>query len=318
MSQELLPNPSFSTQQPLLQTHLDSTSLNEFKICPRRYFYSIVMGYQPMEQSVHLTFGILLHQVVEHYWIARLKDECNHEEALRRVVKELMIATWDGERNRPWTPDNKVKNRFTLVRTAIWYLDKYQDDPIETLVLNDGRIGVELPFRLGTNYQTQTGEQFVLCGKIDRLGTLNNNKYVTDVKTTQRTINNWWYDRFSPDNQFSVYSIAAKIIFETEVLGILVDACQVVQTFSDFQRGIVQRTPEQLEQWMNDLGFFLAQLEWCARNNEWPLNDSACNLWGGCPFRKVCSSPTESIRQMNLSNEYRRRVWDPTFQNLDY
>lgn len=311
VSADLLPNPSFSKKQPLLQLYLDSTSLNEFKICPRRYYYSIVMGYQPAEQSVHLTFGILMHQAVEHYWLYRLNDKLEHQDALREVVREILLETWYN--GKPWQSEVKTKNRFTLVRTVIWYLDKYQNDPIQTVVLPGNKVAVELPFQLPVDVKTEQGEQFVLCGKLDRIGELNHNRYVTDVKTTQRPINNQWYSHFSPDNQFSIYSIAAKVIFETEVLGILVDGIQVVQTFSEFHRGIVERTPEQLSQWLHDLQFFLAQLEWCATNNEWPLNDSNCNLWGGCPFRGPCSAQTPSIREMTLKHEYRRRVWDASF-----
>lgn len=309
-----IPNPSFSTKNPMLQLYLDSTSLNEFKICPRRYFYSIVMGYQPAEQSVHLTFGILMHQAVEHYWLFRLKEHLDHLDALRNVVREVMKATWDYEKGRPWQSEVKTKNRFTLVRTIVWYLDKYQNDPIQTVVLPGEKVAVELPFQLPVeNWQTEQGEEFILCGKMDRLGELNKNRYVTDVKTTQRPINSAWYSKFSPDNQFSLYSIAAKVIFGTEVLGILVDGIQVVQTFSEFHRGIVERTPEQLERWLHDLRFFLAQLEWCATNNEWPLNDSNCNLWGGCPFRGPCAAQTKNIREMLLKNDYKRRVWDARF-----
>lgn len=314
---ERFPNDSFSKKEPLLQLFLDSTSLNEFKICPRRYYYSIVMGYQPAEQSVHLTFGILLHQAVEHYWLLRLNDGCVHAEALRRIVKEMMVATWDAERGRGWQTDHKAKNRFTLLRTVVWYLDKYQDDPVETLRVH-GRVAVELPFKISTNYESSRGEQFVLCGKIDRLGQLNGNKYITDIKSTSRPTNSLWYSRFSPDNQFSIYAIASRLIYQTEVLGVLVDGCQIVQSFSEFGRGIVQRTPEQLDAWLEDLGMFLTNLEWCAKNDNWPMNDSVCNLWGGCPFRQVCAAQTPSIRDMLLKNEYKRRVWDPTFQQLDY
>lgn len=315
---ELLPNNSFSRKNPLLQTDLDSTSLNEFKICPRRYFYSIICGYQPIEQSVHLTFGILMHQAVEHYWQARLEEDLDHQSALRRVLREVLTETWDRERQRPWQTDAKNKNRFTLVRTIVWYLDTYQDDPVETIRLKSGKAAVELPFGVNTKYYTSTGENFVLRGKMDRLGKLNDFLYVADVKTTQRPINQGWFSKFTPDNQFSIYSIAAHMVYGTDVAGILVDGCQIVQTFSDFHRGIVQRTPEQREAWMQELSYFLMELEYCAEAKAWPMNDSACNLWGGCPFRPVCSAQTESIKEMILEHEYRRRVWDPTFRPLDY
>ena len=313
-------NGAFSKANKLLQTHLDSTSLNEFKVCPRRYYYSIVYGFQPAMESAHLTFGIMLHRAVEMYWTHRLNSQMPHRDALFEVVKEIMTATWDKERNRPWESDIKAKNRYTLIRTIVWYLEKYQNDPIEVIrVGSSERLAVELPFRIGTGYKsTTTGEEFVLCGRLDRIGELNGQRLVTDIKSTQHTIGEYWFAKFTPDNQFTIYTLAARNAFGVETDGILVDACQVVQSFSTFARGIVQRTDQQLDAWHRDLSFFLEQLESCAYNDNWPMNDSACGMYGGCPYRQVCAAPSTNARDLLLKGEYKRRVWDPTFQPMDY
>src|SRR5215470_9778652 len=123
-------NTSFSQLLPTLQLYVDASSLTEFKTCPRKYYYSIVLGRQPTQESVHLTFGTLLHSAVELYHKTRFHKGSvkSHNETLREVVKWLMNATWDKEHNRPWTSNDKYKNRFTLVRTVVWYLDEHQED----------------------------------------------------------------------------------------------------------------------------------------------------------------------------------------------
>jgi hypothetical protein len=317
---ETFENGSFSKANKMLQTFLDSSSLNEFKVCPRRYYYSIVYGFQPAMESVHLTFGTMLHRAVELYWTLRLNNQLAHREAQLEVIKQIMIETWDKERNRPWDSDNKAKNRYTLIRTIVWYLDKYQDDPIQTVrVGNSDRLAVELPFRIGTGYKSATtGEEFILCGRLDRIGELNGARYVTDVKTTQHTIGEYWFAKFTPDNQFTIYTIAARNAFGVDTEGILVDACQVVQSFSVFARGIVQRTDSMLDEWHRNLGFWLEQLEDCAFHDNWPMNDSACGMYGGCPFRQVCAAPSTNAANLLLKTQYKRRVWDPTFERLDY
>jgi|SRR5215467_817268 len=320
---ELLPNGAFSKKNMLLQIHLDSSSLNDFKICPRRYYLSIVYGFQPAQESVHLTFGIALHRAVELYWTYRLDRQMPHRDAMVEVVRETLKATWDYNLNRPWQSDDKafkIKNRYTLVRTIVWYLDKYQNDPVQVVrVGNDDRLAVELPFRLGTGYKSATtGEEFVLCGRLDRIGELNGARYVTDVKSTGHTLSEYWFAKFTPDNQFTIYTIAARSVFGVDTTGILVDACQVVQSFSEFQRGVVSRSDEQLNRWHHDLAFFLEQLEKCAYDDDWPQNDSACGMYGGCPFRQVCSATSANSRELILRREYKRRVWDPTFERMDY
>lgn len=45
----------------------DSTSLGLLKECPRKYYYTIILGYKPKRESVHLKFGLLYHGALEAY-----------------------------------------------------------------------------------------------------------------------------------------------------------------------------------------------------------------------------------------------------------
>ena len=58
-------NSAFSKSLPGLQIAWDSTSLGTLKECPRKYQYSIMLGKQPREISVHLTFGLYYHAALE-------------------------------------------------------------------------------------------------------------------------------------------------------------------------------------------------------------------------------------------------------------
>lgn len=308
-------NTSFSQKLPTLQIYMDASSLSEFKTCPRKYYYSIVLGRQPTEESVHLTFGTLLHSAVELYHKTRYFKDSNrsHVEALRVVVRWLMTATWDKTYNRPWSSNDKYKNRFTLLRTVIWYLDEHQEDILVTALLKDGRPAVELPFEWPSGFTAFTGEEFVMCGKIDRIAIYkpDSNYYVTDIKTTKSTINEWYFKKFTPDNQVSNYSIAGYLTFGIPVSGLIIDACQVAIEFSRFERGLIDRSPAQLQEWQDDLGHWLMGVNQCAETGYWPMNDSACDKYGGCPFRPVCSQSNPTAAAKVLEGSYRERTWDP-------
>jgi hypothetical protein len=314
-------NTSFSEKLPTLQIYVDSSSLNEFKICARRYFYKMVLGRQPTQESIHLTFGSLLHLAVEHYHKLRFHRDggLGHVEALRAVVKALMVATWDKEHRRPWSSGDKYKNRFTLIRTVVWYLDQYQNDILTTAVLADGRPAVELAFTIPSGYTAFTGEDFILCGKLDRIAIFkpDGNHYVTDIKSTQSTIGDYYFRRYTPDNQMSMYSIAGAVAFGMPVVGVIIDGCQVAIEFSKFERGLVERTQAQLEEWQEDLGYWFMNLNHCAENNNWPRNDSACSLYGGCPFRPVCSQRNPQAAEQILLGSYAERIWDPHKNRLN-
>lgn len=302
-------NSSFSLQKPMLQIGWDSTSLGLLKECARKYFYSIVLGYGTRAESVHLTFGILYHGALERYDHAKAEG-CDHDEALRRAVKWTAIQTWNKDLSRPWISDDPNKNRLTLIRTIVWYCDQFRDDPAKTLILANGKPAVELSFRMATQVYAGTGEEYILCGHLDRVVEFNEQILIMDRKTTKNTINQDYFKKFSPDNQFSTYNFAGKVVYQLPLAGLIVDAAQIAVTFSRFQRGFVTRTDEQLQEWWRDTLFWIGQAERFAQQGYWPMNDKSCSNYGGCAFRDVCSK-SPSVRGKWMEATLVRKVWDP-------
>lgn len=306
-------NNAFSKSSPNLQIFFDSTSLGYLKTCPRLYQYSMTIaepgqGYQTKLENVHLIFGQLYHAALERYDHSRFAGR-SHDEAQLDAVRFVLIATWrDG---RPWNSDDKAKNRFTLLRTVVWYLEQFKEDSLRTLRLENGKPAVELSFRIQTEYHTSEGEQFVLCGHMDRLVEHAEDFYVSDRKTTKSTLDNRFFESFTPHNQFSGYTLAGKVVYKLPLKGLIVDAAQVAITFSRFERQIVSRHESQLEEWYKELGYWFGMAERYARENYWPMNDTACGNYGGCPFRPICNK-TPGNREMWLRSGYVPRVWDPT------
>jgi len=305
-------NSSFSRQQPGMQLAIDSTSLGLFKECPRKYYYSIIEGWAPRDTSPHLTFGILLHQARELY--ERLKaatPQASHDELLDGALDWGLKVTWEQDLGRPWISDHPLKNRKTFIQTLVWYLDsKAQDDPLETVLRSDGKPMVELSFRFDSGLRTRGGEALLLCGHLDRIAKLNSSVYVPDIKTASREPDAKWLAQFSPHNQFTLYSIAGDVAFGFDVEGIIVDGVQVGATFARFQRHLVPRDRAQKSEWLEGLDYYVQAMEKCATTGSWPMNESSCDKYGGCPFRKVCGRSPAS-RETVLKLEFTRRVWDP-------
>ena len=304
------PNSSFSTISPNLQLAWDSTSLGALKTCPRYYQYNLIEGWRPRVESVHLTFGAAYHAALEAYDHARSRGQ-GHEAAQREAVRRALLDTWDQARSRPWSSDDPNKNRLTLVRSVVWYLEQFAEDPLTTVQLQNGKPAVELSFRFESGHSSQQGESFLLCGHLDRLVTTPSGEtWVLDRKTTKSLIDERWFAGFSPDNQFTLYTLAADVVYFTNVRGVIVDGAQIAVTFSRFQRGIVTRHPSALGEWFAELPLWLGHAERYAAEGYWPMNDKACGNYGGCPYRPICSMPP-STRQQWLEAQYHRRVWDP-------
>lgn len=311
-------NSAFSTTLPMHQLAWDSTSLGEFKLCPRRYYYSIVQGWTPRSESVHLTFGILLHTARERYDHVKVSG-LDHEAALASVFEWAVRATWVKALGRPWLSDDPNKNRDTFLRTVVWYLDQFgKDDPLETIVLANGKPAVELSFQFPLGISPVIGEQMSYSGHMDRLVMFNGEPWVVDIKTTKNTIGPGYFVKYTPDNQFSGYLLAGRVAFAQPVRGLIVDAAQIAVTFSRFQRGPVTRTDAQIDEWADDLHTWLGlAAEMASRGADtvepeaaWPQNDKSCDIYGGCQFRSICSKPRASRGQW-LAAEFKRRQWNP-------
>jgi hypothetical protein len=299
-------NPSFSQTLPGLQLAIDSTSLGAFKTCSKYYYYTIIHGYISRSTKIDLLFGLLYHASLE-WFDHKIAEGMEYEEAIKSTVRRVLELTWDKEKNKPIEMDDANKNRPNLLRTVIWYLDKFKDDQIPTVILANGKPAVELSFRFELDFKSSTNEPYLMCGHLDRVVEWGNSKKILDRKTTRHTLDDKYYSQFSPHNQFSLYDFAGPIVFGVNTSGIVVDAAQIAVTFSRFERREISRVPAIREEWYKDLKYWLGQMDLCAQTQHWPQNDKACFM---CEFKSVCSKP-ESLRKSFLDGQFDKRIWNP-------
>jgi hypothetical protein len=280
----------------------DSTSLGWLKTCPRLYYYSMVLGYRRKADglSVHLKFGLVYHAALELYDHERAAGE-GHEHALRSALRYTLTETWvDGA---PWESEHNLKTRSSLIRSVIWYLEEFHDDNAKTVILDNGKPAVELSFKM------QVGDN-LLCGHLDRLVEYQDSTFVMDRKTTTTTVSSYFFDRFKPDNQMTLYTLASKIVFGAPVQGVIIDAAQIAVGFSRFARGITYRTPRELEEWLGDTNAWITQAHAFTDAKHFPQNDKACHQYGGCTFRRVCGSDP-AVRDHHLRSDFEVIRWNP-------
>lgn len=279
----------------------NSTSLGALKDCPRKYYYSIICGWSTGGENIHIIFGLAYHKAVELYHFAKAKGQ-SHESALAVAVRSALEATY------PDTLLDSKKSRWNLIRTIVWYLDQFgPDDPIKTLILNSGEPAVEVTFAHHLDIPSPTGDPYILAGHIDRIGEFAGPLYYTDLKTTGAALGDFYFENYSPNNQMSVYSYAGQIITDVPLKGGIIDAAQILVSGSRFQRGFVNRTPDQLLEWRDDLAYWLGMAQSFASREHWPMNDQACRL---CNFKKICASDPK-VRESFLRSNFTHRVINP-------
>lgn len=302
-------------QNSRIQWAWDSTSLGWLKECPRKYYYHMIEGWVTKAESVHLEFGILYHKALELYDRWRFEG-LSHNEAVEYATKWALKATW--RNGRPWRPsaelpaEDKIslKCREFFVRSVIWYLDKFEHDAAKVMMKADGSgpmVEMHFQFEIDVNY---SGQQYALCGYLDKVVTFNELPFAMDRKTTTSTVNLQYFQQFDPDNQMSLYTLASNVAFKNPVKGVIVDAAQIKVGGTEFNRSVVQKTQEQLNEWLHDAIWWMRAAKDCAEAEYWPMNDKSCHKYGGCPFIPVCST-SASTRDKYLETKFERRKWNP-------
>lgn len=280
----------------------DSTMLGWLKSCPRLYQYNKIEGWITEDLASDLRFGQEFHQALADYELERAVN-IPHDDAVFDVIRALIDRLGD------WNPDHKYKNRENLLRTVIWYFEEFRDDPATTLILANGRPAVEVSFNFEIDYGPRTDTvPYVLAGHLDKVVEYAGEQYVMDHKTTKNTPGEYYFRQFDPDNQVSLYSIAAQVIFQSPIKGVIINAVQTAIDFSAFKRGFIYRNAGRTEEWLIDLRHWLDQAERYAIDGYWPQNDKSC-FW--CHFKDICSM-SPHMRETFLQSKFKRREpWNP-------
>ena len=284
-----------------IQYAWDSTAIDRVKQCGRLHHLKSE-GWRGKGQSVHLRFGHEYHRCLQDYEILRAEG-FEHRDAMEDVIRALLFRIVD------WNPEHKQKNRETLVRTVVWYLEKHKDDMAKTWIMADGKPAVEVTFSFELDFGPTDDQPYVLCGKLDRIVVFAGDLFVMDRKTTSWPLNPRYWGQFTPNNQMTLYTIAADALqSDAHVKGTIIDAIQIMQSETRCVRSITYRTQEQLTEWLDDLTYWLGVAQYYAHSNYWPMNDTACRM---CRFRDICSKDP-GVREKFLEGNFERgERWNP-------
>src|SRR6267154_1837803 len=206
-----------------IQFAWDSTSLELFKRCPRLYQYTMLEGWEPHGEGIHLRFGIEYHQALHDYETYKVEG-LNHDEAICATIRDLLsrIFDWDPD---PHTASEEKKSKPNLLRTVVWYLDKFKDDPARTVILDNGKPALEVSFRFELDWGPQNAgasntynnaidsmsQPYLLSGHLDRIVEWSDGLYVMDRKTSGTALTTYYFNQYQPHNQMSLYALAGKI-----------------------------------------------------------------------------------------------------------
>lgn len=295
----------FSANNPSLQIAWDASSLKPFLACPRKYEYSIINGWRSPGTNEHLTFGLALHAGLEGYDRA-LALGASRPDAVHAGLQALALhfPGWGETQSNYKTP-------YTAARAVVWYDAEFGETPLLPYVFPDGTVAVELSFRVPLPIKAPgTDENYILCGYFDGLCEYGGEIFVRERKTTKGMLNKRYFDQWSPEPQVSTYALAADLLYpDLRIAGVMLEGVQTGVNFCRFGRRMIKRTPEQREEWLNELPHWFEQAARMAERGHFPMNEGSCHQFFGCEFRDICSK-SKSKRQMFLEHNFEHRPWN--------
>lgn len=248
------------------------TSLTTYLECPRKYYFQKCLNFCPKSESNAKEFGSAIHEMVSTYY--KLQNIPYETRKLKAI--QAFIATYD-------KTNDTIKRSMTsglLVSSA--YCDTYKNDNAQYLTdMVETELVVSMPFNT------------MMYLRQDRLLIADGFYTVVDTKTTTMALTEWYWKEFLLSFQLSAYHYAT-LQTSGHCDNIQIDAIKVYPK-PEFQRRSMQRTENQINDWLNTYKFIVAQImdsfyphDQHKELNCFYQNTTSCSKYSGCPYLSVC------------------------------
>lgn len=302
----------FSTKVPGLRLAWDASCLSAYMQDPLQYSWKNIQGFRHVGFASAREWGTFYHEAVGHFE-HQVHKGVPREVALRKTIKLLIPAAIEmGFPIRGEKGDAAKRSVYTLVRSLIWFEAEYRDRPLPPLELANGRCALEYNFCLPLGMKASTGEDYLLVGNIDKIGTdADGYQYCVERKTTTTTLGPYFFTKYDPCMQTYLYDVVAAILFpKARLRGVIVEACQTAVDFTRFDRHPIERTPRQRAHWLEVIKYWIKRAEQDALDNSW---DRAINSEGGFAsvFKDVQRRDPSVWTAMLRTELSREPLWNP-------
>lgn len=306
---------------------LDSSKLDDYVTCPRKFFYTHILGWRMDIPAHDLYFGAAWHIAREHQLLYGYEDVngafAKFEEFYRKEFDESTDIIY------------KPKNPYGVLAALLKFAQERKSDLIENEVIT--KDGVKLTEISGT---VPIDEYRVLHYKMDsHMRRLSDGKIFSwDHKSTSGMYINkdQWANQFYLSLQNGTYTHCLYCQYPVEdVLG--VEFCGT--GFEYLSRGSAQRsagyhcslrrvpafkTPNQMNVWLwtvidilNDIERDMVRLSYSHEGDKvlqaFRCNSKGCGSYKGCPYHDFCIAwPNPLQRCHPIPLGFREEFWNPS------
>jgi hypothetical protein len=304
---------------------INSSSISIIQECLRKAQYSLHERWLSEVGSPATTFGSAIHKAMEVYYTG------NPEERILPKYEDCEKLAY----GQTATENNLILNAISAfvqkaeplsalpeadkrsIQNGVWilyhYFKSYINDPYITYVDDKG------PF-VERSFEQRLFDEGDLV--VDLFGTVDavfrhvreDNKLVVDHKTTSALGFGGasYYDREKPNHQYTGYIYGVREAFGIQTEDFLVNVIEVKAkpktargSPPNFPRQITGRSGEDFIEFNEVVRKVVRDYLYAIKHSEWPLGPvDACNKYGSCTYKQVCSAP-KSLRGNILSSKFK-------------
>lgn len=303
-----IPNNTYPIPSNKTWGFLDSSKIQEFMTCPRKFFFRYVLGWTTDRPNNHLKFGEAWHLAMEHL----LRSGYKADEVI--IAYERFLACYR-EEFPPETDDLYAPKIPSEVGEALAeYILRYNADSFTVL---HTEVAGTVPIN---------AEGDALSFKIDAvLHSEQRGIYGMDHKTASR-LDGTWQNMWSLSFQMGTYMHALYSWEQKEnVWGYEINGAFFYKSKpTDFLRVPIRKTPDMMQVWLDNAIHYTTAIkqEFERLSSEkpdaptmkaFPQNTESCSKYGGCPFMDFCRAWANPLpRACDVPLGYKQEWWDPT------
>jgi hypothetical protein len=292
--------PIFERSEPIIKDH---TAVKQFKECPRKYFYRMVIGKSAKKQSLESIFawGTAVHKFAELYSISY--DMVAALTAADKLYKKPVP-------DKPaWMHLDMATFLRTLAKVQAFFDEEKRGGFIKTTA-------VEAPF----NIELPNGNQ--IGGRMDAIIKFGGQTWVRDYKTTTKRLD-YFRSGLDPNDQATRYVYALSRLqgwnSTTQVSSAKANGVEFVLIGNEaptksspkttkIEKVSISRSNDQLVSFEQQEIHWQAMIDICREADEWPMAETSQCTW--CDYRPVCTAPTEGSMKSKLQTDYVHSPWD--------
>jgi len=303
-----LPYPDPIVAVPQFDT-LDSTKVNEFQTCPRKFFYRYILGWESEHANIHFVFGSAIHEAMEVIH----KAMQNGNLQLPEVPQLAAHVFWKrfAEELDPEAGIYKKKEPSEGVRAINNYWEHYR--AIDTFDV----LHIEVP---GDVF---IAEDKILTVKIDTICEDERGKFVLEHKTASAE-SQVWKDQWMTAIQPKAYThVLYSIYDEEEVYGTIINGI-IMRKDIGFVRVPVKDTPDAMADWLWQMEYKFEEIEHnckalceCSKDDHimqaFPKREISCTSYmSTCVYMPYCTAWRNPLKHADSPPPGTKiRHWDP-------